>query len=219
MSSRRKRLVAQIDASSTADIAFLLLVFFLVTTTMATDIGIQRKLPPPDTGETAEVPKRNVLQISVNGNDELLVNSKLLELPELRTRAAEHILNLENRDDWPRLLDISQPICTEKLAALATAPAGNSAVPRWQKRQRAAAVLGPYQESQQVISIQAAANTSYKAYIAVQDALTGAYADARNHVAQVQLGKQLETLTDAELRAIKTAVPQRISEAEPHREP
>jgi biopolymer transport protein ExbD len=69
----------EINAGSMADIAFLLLIFFLVTTTMDTDSGISRRLPPPPdpTAEIPDVKTRNVLNVLVNKNDRLMVSGRL----------------------------------------------------------------------------------------------------------------------------------------------
>ena len=213
MKPRRPRLMAQIDASSTADIAFLLLVFFLVTTTMATDIGIPRKLPPPIDGPEAPVPKRNVLEILVNSQDALMVEGEPMDVADLRARATEHILNPNNLDDYPQLIDITQAVCQQKLAGL---EGNQTATAKWEKRLATARVVGPHKESKQVISIKADEATTYKVYVAVQDALSGAYKDAREAFANQYLHKDWESLTSAEKRAVKHAVPQRISEAEPN---
>ena len=87
----------EINASSTADIAFLLLTFFLMTTTMDVDSGLFRRLPPmppPDQVIAPPVAKRNILQVLVNKNDLLAVNGELMQIENL-------ILNPQNREDLP----------------------------------------------------------------------------------------------------------------------
>ena len=78
-----------------ADIAFLLLIFYLVTTTMDTDKGINRKLPPIDelTEEPPPIKERNIFTVLVNSNDQLLVEDEYLEISELRAKAMEFIDN------------------------------------------------------------------------------------------------------------------------------
>lgn len=84
----------EVNAGSMADIAFLLLIFFLVTTTIETDQGINRKLPPIDTQKSDVIIKeKNILQVLVNKNDQLLVNDELLELKDLRKKAVEFLDN------------------------------------------------------------------------------------------------------------------------------
>ena len=94
----------EINASSTADIAFLLLTFFLMTTTMDVDSGLFRRLPPmppPDQVIAPPVAKRNILQVLVNKNDLLAVNGELMQIENLKEKAKEFILNPQNREDLP----------------------------------------------------------------------------------------------------------------------
>lgn len=103
-----QRINPEINASSMADIAFLLLIFFLVTTTIDTDKGLTVKLPPiaeeplPDT----EINKKNVLNILVNRKDEMLVNEVKTELAELKNLAIEFVTN--------PLQEITKPLSPEK---------------------------------------------------------------------------------------------------------
>jgi biopolymer transport protein ExbD len=95
--ARSKRIAPEINASSMADIAFLLLIFFLVTTTIDTDKGIIHKLPPwnPDLPppEDVKLNKRNVLVVLVNAQDYLLVNGNYEKISNLRKRTKEFIDN------------------------------------------------------------------------------------------------------------------------------
>jgi biopolymer transport protein ExbD len=95
--SRRSRGIPEINAGSMADIAFLLLVFFLVTTTMDTDKGLRVKLPPyPDPNNPppeTEQYARNVLEVLVNSNDQLLVEKQLMNIEGLTKITKEHLLN------------------------------------------------------------------------------------------------------------------------------
>jgi biopolymer transport protein ExbD len=95
-----KRELQEINAGSMADIAFLLLIFFLVTTTIDSDKGLQILLPPKleNNSETVRPKKRNVLNILVNGNDQLLVRGELLELRNLTEEVKKHVSN-NGRDD------------------------------------------------------------------------------------------------------------------------
>jgi len=102
--AKGKRSSTEINASSMADIAFLLLIFFLVTTTIDQDKGILNKLPawsdepPPD---DIRVKDKDVLQILINSNNQLLVEGEYMGIEKLRQRTVDHILNKERRADYP----------------------------------------------------------------------------------------------------------------------
>ena len=192
-----RRQAPEINAGSMADIAFLLLIFFLVTTTMNVDTGLTRKLPPlPENLDVKppEVKKRNVFEVLVNANDDLLVEGELLSIVDLREKAKEFIIGEEGNPDMPEVQMTEVP------------------------------VLGVYPVSKQIISLQNDRNTSYKMYIKVQNELVAAYNEVRNEFAMRQFGKpysKLEELAERsstaemQLDAVKAIYPQRISEAEP----
>lgn len=194
-----RRQAPEINAGSMADIAFLLLIFFLVTTTMDVDTGLTRKLPPPieDLPEDPpEVKQRNVFQVLVNANDDLLVEGEPMLVSNLREAAKEFI--------------IGDPSFSDE-----TMPEGKmTEVP----------ILGNMMVSKQIVSLQNDRGTSYDMYIKVQNELVAAYNEVRNEYALAKFGKSMSQLekeaalsTTAEMQedAVKDVYPQRISEAEP----
>lgn len=89
-----KRAAPEVNAGSMADIAFLLLIFFLVTTTIETDTGINRKLPPiEDNEEDVIIKQKNIFTVLLNGKDQLLVEDELMELKDIRKAAVEFLDN------------------------------------------------------------------------------------------------------------------------------
>lgn len=89
-----KRAAPEVNAGSMADIAFLLLIFFLVTTTIETDTGINRKLPPiEDSEEDVIIKQKNIFTVLLNGKDQLLVEDELMELKDIRKAAIEFLDN------------------------------------------------------------------------------------------------------------------------------
>ena len=89
-----KRAAPEVNAGSMADIAFLLLIFFLVTTTIETDAGINRKLPPIEENDTEVIIKqKNIFTVLLNGKDQLLVEDELMEIKDLRKAAIEFLDN------------------------------------------------------------------------------------------------------------------------------
>jgi len=82
----------QVNAGSMADIAFLLLIFFLVTTSIETDAGLNRMLPRDD-GEIIEYEQRNILSVLIDDKSQLLINEKLVSAEDLKKLAIEFIDN------------------------------------------------------------------------------------------------------------------------------
>src|SRR5574344_2148808 len=103
--AKGNRSVPEINSSSTADIAFLLLIFFLITTSMDTDRGLARRLPPPPEKNQKEddviVKERNVLQVRVNKDDQLMCGKDYIAIGQLRQRAKEFIANPYNDETLP----------------------------------------------------------------------------------------------------------------------
>ncbi len=97
----RDRMSNEINAGSMADIAFLLLIFFLVTTTIVEDKGITVKLPPWSEQEPdiTKLNKRNVFSVLVNADNQLLVRGELAQVSQLKDRAKEFIANPLGRED------------------------------------------------------------------------------------------------------------------------
>ncbi len=98
---KRSRLKNEVNAGSMADIAFLLLIFFLVTTTIEIDKGISIKLPPIVDAPPLTPPSKNVLSIKLNADNELLVEGERAELVDLRERTIEFISNPEKLKSLP----------------------------------------------------------------------------------------------------------------------
>ena len=104
--AKRKRGVPGINSSSTADIAFMLLIFFLVTTSMDTDRGLARRLPPPPESEEQKddiiIKERNILQVKLNKDDQLMVNGEVgFDIRQLKDKAKEFIANPTDDPNMP----------------------------------------------------------------------------------------------------------------------
>lgn len=207
------RPASNINAGSMADIAFLLLIFFLVTTTMDVNQGITRLLPPLIEGKVDPPPikKRNVLIVLVNSSDELLVNTKNLGIGQLRSEAVDFFTNPTKSEDLPEM-----ELITEKMAEAKK----NGDSDKYDKWKNTLDVIGEdLYVSKGIISLQNDRGTSYKMYIQVQDELARAISEIRNDLTQRLWGVRFSSLkeeTDAErIQAIQTVVPAAISEAEP----
>lgn len=89
----KKDEIPEVNAGSMADIAFLLLIFFLVTTTIQTDVGLDRKLPPQDTTPPPQIQERNILRVTLNKNDELMVENDIIPIERLKSSAIAFLDN------------------------------------------------------------------------------------------------------------------------------
>ena len=111
--ARKKRTVPEVNSSSTADIAFILLLFFLLTTSMDTDRGLARRLPEPprpdQKKEDADIKERNILQVFVNFRDELMCGSEFISVDQLRDKAKEFIANPTNDESLPEKVAVEVP--------------------------------------------------------------------------------------------------------------
>ncbi|HOH96276.1 MAG: biopolymer transporter ExbD [Paludibacteraceae bacterium] len=188
--SKKKRKVPEINSSSTADIAFLLLIFFLVTTTMAVNKGLARRLPPPvpadQKTEDLKVKERNVFVVLINSDNQLLVQNEYMDISKLKTKAKEFIVNNDDDPNMPEKSVVNIDYF------------GNVMVTK-----------------DHVISLQNDRGTSYSKYIEVQNELVAAYNELRNDLARTKWGVSYEELDESKQNAVQKYFPQKISEAEP----
>ncbi len=193
-----------------ADIAFLLLIFFLVTTTIDTDSGISRKLPPMPEEEQQEdkdkIKERNVLVVLVNRNDDLLVDGERVHISRLKEKAIEFITNPSNKESLPEKVLLSE----KKKKALS-----KDKEEKAREIQEAIDLLGDIPTTKGVVSLQNDRATSYRAYIQVQDELTAAFREVRDRLAVEKFGKKYKELDEEKADAITEVYPLAISEAEP----
>jgi biopolymer transport protein ExbD len=207
-----------INAGSMADIAFLLLIFFLVTTTMDSEYGLPRLLSPMTEAPPAPVPKQNMFLVQLNDAGELLVQDERIALEELPPKAVAFLTNPEGREDLPRMTAISGVTCLARIAMLGDGPERAA----WQQRLDAVRLIGPYNElpGQAQMVIQAGSGVAYADYIAVQDVLEGVVSDLRDALSKRAFGKPFDALDEHDamdqkrIQAVQRAVPMRIGDAE-----
>lgn len=201
--SRRKG-APEVNAGSMADIAFLLLIFFLVTTTIETDAGLDRMLPPIEPPDTDVVIKqKNIFTVSINKSGQLLVEEQLMDLEDLRDAAIAFLDNGGAAQGSPDYCSYCQ---------------GKRDASSSDNPQKA------------IISLKNDRETSYKTYITVQNELVGAYNDLRNRESRRLYGRDfiemeseyLNPETPSSVRdelkekvqRIQELFPQKLSEAE-----
>jgi biopolymer transport protein ExbD len=231
---RKKAGVQEINAGSMADIAFLLLIFFLVTTTMDTDAGILRLLPPVvDEEVTMDVNKRDVYEVLVNDADMLLVEQQPMELRDLRAGARDFMTNPRNSEDLPEKRRITATEAQQKIAEFKAGFASASdpdtkeqfrlLVEKWEDRLNTVRLVGEYMElpGNAVISLQTGSKTTYNMYVQVQNELEAAIRELRDELSKEKFGRKFTELNERDeedralIKAVRLVYPQRISEAEP----
>ena len=154
------------------------------------DKGLLRRLPPPippdQQDKEQDIKRRNVLEVLINSNNELLVGGEPMDISELRETAKEFVQNKEDLANLPE----RHPTEVEYFG------------------------LVPVTKFH-VISLQNNRNTQYQKYIEVQNELVAAYNEIREELAKSKFKKSYSELTEDEQKAIRKIYPQNISEAEP----
>ena len=178
-----------LNTSSTADIAFLLLCYFLMTTTMGSQTGLSRRLPPmPDEKQKTQdqkVNRRNIIIVKINSQDRLMAGTEPMDVSQLK----------------------------DKIKIFLTNPTDDPTLP--EKEVQEIEGLGNRQVSKGVISLQNDRGTSYQAYIAVQNELVKAVNELRDEASMAEFGKKFMQLDEDHQGMIKKLIPSYISEAEP----
>ena len=185
--AKSKREVPEINAGSTADMAFLLLTFFLLTSNMDVNKGLPRLLPPISDEEIkpAEIKERNLLLVKVNSNGRLAINRQLADITELKERVKIFLTGDGIAESSPEVED------------------------------KQITGLGLQKVSKGVISLNTDRATSYDMYMAVQNEIVRAYNEVRDEYAMSQFGAILTELSEDKVKAIKEKIPMTLSEAEP----
>ena len=176
----------QLNTTSTADISFMLLIFFLVTSSMDTDKGLTSQLPPPeDTTEQQEqeVKKRNVLELRLDADDVLTCNGEVISNNELTKRVEDFVANVNDAADLP------------------------------EKSEREVHLMGKCRVSDRhIITIEADRQTTYNAYFEMQNAIARGYNNLRDRLARNRFGHAYAICSQEERDAVAMVYPKRISE-------
>jgi biopolymer transport protein ExbD len=187
--ARFKRTIPPLNSTSSADIAFILLLFFLLTGSLDSKSGIYRRLAPASS-EAAEKRKmniedRNFLSFSIRDNNTVFLNEAPVSLPEIRKIAKIFIANPDDKDFLPQKTTIDVPV-------LGLFPASRDAVIRLEFSRKA----------------------NYQTYISVLSELTAAYGELRNELALEKFHKPFSDLSDDLQTAIREVYPLQIAEKE-----
>jgi biopolymer transport protein ExbD len=188
--TRKKKKIPEVNATSTADIAFIMLIFFLITSTMDVDSGIIRRLPPPidpNEQQQEDINKRNLFEVRINSQDYLWVKGQYMNVGDLKDATKIFIANKSNNPNMSDKKEVHIPL-----------------------------LGGTYMASRGIISLKNDRGTSYDMYVQVQNELARAITELRNELSKEQFGVNFMDLIDQEkIEAIQKAIPVAISEAEP----
>ena len=192
--ARAKKKAGEINSSSMADISFLLLIFFLVTTTMDVDTGMKRTLPPwidpTEQQNDVDVNERNVLKVNVSRNGSIMVGTDEYRANDLKRSGGHSRLS---REVYHFLVDKDK------------------------SNKKAIDIDGTtYDISEGLVSLKADNESKYRIYLQVQDELTHAFNLYRDDIARLVYGVGYDELDDIQAANIRKAVPMKISEAEPN---
>ena len=170
--ARKKRKVPAMNATSSADIAFMLLIFFLITTSMDTDKGLARRLPPPvpkdqKNDTDVDIKKRNLLVVLINSSNQILCGDQFVDIKQLKDKVKEFIENPYNDANKPEKTEEDVPFFGKVMTA-----------------------------KKHVISLQNDRGTEYQAYIDVQNEIAAAYNELRNKVSKEKFGKNFADLDE-----------------------
>ena len=186
MFARKKRETPGLDTTSTADISFMLLIFFLVTSSMDSDKGLARQLPPPDDQMEEQelvVKRRNVMELRLDAAGQLTCDGDTVSTDTLTQRIARFV---DNADGDPQKPEMSM---------------------------RDVNLLGTTHVSDRhVIFIDVSPEATYDAYFHLQDAIVAAYSGLRDQIARKSFGHGYSDCTQEERDAVAMVYPQRISE-------
>lgn len=188
--ARGKKKIPKINGSSSADISFILLLFFLLTTSMGSDSGLARQLPPavpPDQQDVSiDINRRNMLRVNVNNRGQILANGEVVDLNGLREKVAEFVLNENDRSDLAeRVVESFSLVGAQKVT------------------------------KNHVISLTNTVDTRYSDYILVQNELTKAYMQIRDQQSRKLFGLSFKDASLQQQEVLIDMYPQKISEANP----
>ena len=201
---KTNRKVPGINASSMADVSFLLLCYFLMVSSMDVDSGLARRLPPPPQTQeetSIEVQRRNLMIVLVNAQNEILVQDQ------------QGVVLYANESEL--LGGAGKAAMKDLIKAFVLNETNNPSLPQLIEEDFGAPIGIVPVTSNHVISIQNDATTRYSAYIAVQNEVVRAYNELREEGSKKYFGTTYEELTEDQKSQINDLYPQRISEAEP----
>lgn len=224
-----KRELEEINAGSMADIAFLLLIFFLVTTTMNFPKALEERLPqkldnPPD----VLVRQENVLEILANSKDQILIEGQRGEIEDIKEKVLEFYDHPIGSKNWPAIEHITENMASEKVGYYETKVSQYPEISqyadtlkKWQAKKNVVDAIGPYNQISEkaMITIQLDNATKFNTYISVLNEIMSGINELKRELCLEKFGVPFDNLKKKVpedkkiLKILRTVYPKQIMKA------
>jgi len=224
-----KRELEEINASSMADIAFLLLIFFLVTTTMNFPKAIEERLPQRNPNQNDIIIKqKNVLEILANANDQILIEGRPGKIEDIKQNVIDFYRHDYNDEKWPELTRITKQMAESEIkkhtSNVSQYPDDNrfsDSLVMWQEKLEAIELIGEYDEisDKAMVTIQLDNATKFKTYIAVLNEIMAGLNQLRDDLSMEKFGRPYNKLNSKVeedkkiIKVLRKVYPKRIMKA------
>jgi biopolymer transport protein ExbD len=226
-----KRELEEINAGSMADIAFLLLIFFLVTTTMNFPKVLEERLPQKQDNkdEPPLVRPENVLEILANKNDQILIEGQRGKIEDIKEKVLEFYIHSIGDPNWPELTPINESMVTQNIQKYKTLAAQfpddtrfTDTLSRWETKRDVITTIGPYNEISEkaMITIQLDNATSFKTYVSVLNEIMAGINELRSELCLAKFGVPYNKIEKskvpedkAKVKVLRAVYPKRIMKA------
>jgi len=221
------REVEEINASSMADIAFLLLIFFLVTTTLHKEKVVEERLPQrvPDGQIPPKVLPRDVLEIVANRKDQILLERELAEVEDIKEKVREFYVHPTTATNWPKLTLIKEQDVVDSIrnfkSFIAQGRDYNEALEKYEAKLKTIELVGEYNElaKEGMVTIQLDNSTKFETYLKVLDQIMLGLNELRDELSREKFNIPYNRLNEreeedrAKLKALRMVYPKRIMKA------
>ncbi len=200
---------SSIDTSSIADIAFILLAFIMIATTLKTEKGIPARLPEKSTAPATQLVDENVLEIFINKNEEIKIENNYNQSLEDVKKMTKLFMTVQSESaTYKRFDEISEELCSQQIFELTQQHKqgvfySSDDIDEWKNKLETVKLIGDYKtlSDATAITIRYDKSTSYGAYLSIRDYILRGINELRNELALEKFG-----ITYNELESIRTAV-------------
>ncbi|MCT4582234.1 MAG: biopolymer transporter ExbD [Flavobacteriales bacterium] len=222
------REIEEINASSMADIAFLLLIFFIVTQTLLREKVLEERLPQrvPENQIPPKVMPKDVLEIVANRKDQILLERELAEIEDIKEKVREFYVHPKSSANWPTLTRITQAGVKDSIAKLKAYIAQgedqyDDELEKMEGKLKTIELVGEYDElaKEGMVTIQLDNSTKFETYLKVLDQIMLGLNELRDELSREKFNIPYDKLNEAneedreKLKALRTVYPKKIMKA------